>query len=233
MGDVASLLCDRARPAALIDPELLAGLEGELGGLLPVVVLLYPAGGPAVGFGAERRGLAGDVMGEAVGADRLRALLPDLAVGGMLGAGAEHVDDGVALDADGHGLLGLLEGGLFEGVLVDREALADAGMLAVPFGGAARLLARVISGVALSDGALLVMLRLLLEDARSLLGGGAALAAARQPAHLVDLAFGVAGALVSGVGVMVGLLGAALGVLSGAGVMVGVAAQQVAELVAF
>ena len=132
-----------------------------------------------------------------------------------------------------HGLPGLLEGGLFEGVLVDREALADAGMLAVPFGGPARLLARVISGVALSDGALLVMLRLVCEVVLTLLSCDAALTTARQPAHLFKLAFGVAGALLSGVSGVVGLVGAALGVLSRAGVMVGIAAQQVAELVAF
>jgi hypothetical protein len=78
--DLAGLLGDRPPPAVGSDAELAAGLQRERGGVLPIGVLLKAAGGSTVGFGAEDGVLIGDVMGDAVAADRLRAAIPDSAL---------------------------------------------------------------------------------------------------------------------------------------------------------
>ena len=184
LGHPAGLLGDRSQTAAVVvaDPEPAAGLQGERGRVLPIGVLGKPARGAAVGLGTEDRALIGDVVGEAVGADRLRPAVPHPAVIRVAGPGAEHPDRRVAPDRDLHGALGLLGGRDVQRVVVDREAVADPGMRAVPLRGATRLLARLVGGVALGVRGLRVLLGLLGEGVLTFVEVGAALTRrARRP----------------------------------------------------
>jgi hypothetical protein len=98
-------------------------------------------------------------------------------------------------------------------MLIDREAVTDPRVRTFPLHGPAGLLPRLISGLTLSVGALLMVVGLLRVGLLTLAGVGAALPVAGHPPHLLKLTLSPRSAVTRRLGIPDGPLGTPVGLL--------------------